>query len=468
MATPTCVQHALTNSNENFEVGNAFVIRLADPTLANNCIALALLYQYSATRTVAVTDDQGNTWPSPTRVIDDTSRGPTDSLTSAVYVLPNVAAGTRAITVTFDTALKAFAASMSEWYNVATSSPLDGNNGAVGASPAASGSITTTVNGDLIIHWGFATGWGIQLNSGFNDGCTTWTKQSGFTKLHGNREEMFFCEYAVQGTAGAINPSSSFSGGSASGEIFNSLTVALKNATAGTAPNTTKARVYGLSHGAFSNVATNGNYAAWTPFAGNLGVLITSYPSSGLPINSASGAVAGAFTLVAPGAPGGIPQAVYKTSMTSSDDEVLTLNLSTGSSGKLQFLVYDVVHAGSLDTIGTAVLGGFAAGPVDHCPDITPGITTGLTIATGEFGTGPPSSCTAPTGALFDCGFYTGYTDLSPWDSGDANGHLYFTSNALQNWTWIDTQATGNANGLALTFADGVFTTSRPIGQAVT
>lgn len=451
MATPTLVQHVLTNSNENFESGNNFTVVLPNPTLAGNCIVLFLTYQYSGSRTVTITDDADNAWPSVTKKVDDTG----NTLTSACYVLPNCNAGTRVITVTFNASLLAFNASASEWYNIDTSSPADGNNGATAVTPAASGSFNTTVNGDLILHYAIGTGWGTQLNAGFNSNVTTLTKATGYTKLHANKEQMVFTEYQVQSTAGATNPSASVSGGSSASEPFNSITIALKSATAGTAP-APGVRVVGITHGAFSNVSSNGNYTAWTPFTGNLGVLITSYPSSGLPINSCSGAVAGSFTLVAPSAPSGYPQAVYKTSMSSSDDEVLTLNLSTGSSGKLQWMVYDVVNAGAYDTQGTAVLGSFSAGPVDHCPDITPGVSYGITIATGEFGTGPPIGLISPSGALFDCGFYTGYTDLSPWDSGDAHGHYVFRSNAAQNWTWVDTKATGNSNGLALTFASSV------------
>lgn len=451
MSTPTIVQAVLFNSNQNFETGNAFKIPLPNPSLTGNCIALALLYAYSATRTVSITDDQGNTWPAPTRVVNDTG----NVLTAAAYALPNAAAGTRVITVTFDAALLGFGASAVEAYNVDTVSPVDGSNGAAAVTPAASGSFTPANNGGLILHWGFATGWGNQLNAGFNDGVTTWTKAAGFTKLHGNKEMMFFCEYAVQATAAPINPSSSFSGGSAASEVFSSITLALKAATAGTAPNTTKARVFNITHGAFSNVATSGNYTAWAPMAGNLGLVMTSYPSSGAPINSVVGAVGGAYTVVSPGAPSAIPTGAYRTSNTPSDDEVLTMNLTAGSSGKLQFMIYDVVNTGAFDAVATASLGAFSAGPIPHAPDITPGISSGLAVATCGFGTGPPSGLTSPSGGLFDCGFYTGYTDLSPWDSGDAMGHLNFTSNALQNWTWTNTQATGQASALALTFADG-------------
>lgn len=456
MATPTCVQHVLTNSNENFENGNGFIVRLPEPTLANNCIVLFLTYGYSASRTVTITDDQSSSWPAATRTVNDTG----NVLTTAVFVLPNCAAGIRAITVTFNASLQGFQASASEWYNVATSSPGDGSNGATSATPAASGSFTTTTNGDLILHYAIGSGWGRPLNAGEASDCTTLTKASGYTKLHASRQNMCFVEYLVQTTAGATNPSASFSGGTSNTEPVNSITLALKNASAGTAPSATDIRVRGLIHGALPDVASSGNYTVWTPFAGNLAVLITSYPSTGLPINSGTLAVGGSMTLVAPGAPGASPQAVYKTGMTSSDDDVLTLNVSTGSSGKLQYMVYDVVNAGAYDTQANVALGSFGAGSIPHCPDITPGVSTGLTIATAEFGTGPPSACTSPSGARFDCGFYTGYTDLSPWDSGDAHGHIRFTSNAAQNWTWTDTQATGNANGLALTFAESSSTTN--------
>ena len=42
--TPTLVQHALWQSNENVENGNAFVLTLPNPVLSGNLVVLALTY----------------------------------------------------------------------------------------------------------------------------------------------------------------------------------------------------------------------------------------------------------------------------------------------------------------------------------------------------------------------------------------------------------------------------------------
>src|SRR5690348_4229771 len=230
MATPTCVQYTLTNSNENFETGNAFKFSLPNPTLAGNCIVLFLTYAYSAARTVTVTDDQGNTWPSLAVKVDDTGA----ALTSSVFVLPNAATGTRTLTVTFNAALEAFTACVSEWYNVATSSVTDGSaaTSAVGSS-IASGSFSTTVDGDVILHYAIDTGWGHQYDAGRYSAITTLTKSSGYTILAANKWYATFLEYFVQSTHGATNPAASVSGGSGATDSFNSITIALKSATAG-------------------------------------------------------------------------------------------------------------------------------------------------------------------------------------------------------------------------------------------
>src|SRR5207253_674168 len=61
-ARPTLVQNISTYTNRDVEVGNDFIINLANPTLANNCLILALTNAYTSTRTIAVSDDKGNTW----------------------------------------------------------------------------------------------------------------------------------------------------------------------------------------------------------------------------------------------------------------------------------------------------------------------------------------------------------------------------------------------------------------------
>src|SRR5262245_147342 len=132
-ATPTLVQHVSTASNQQ-ERGNGFIIVLPNAALANNLLVVTLTYASSSSRTVAVVDNNGaNTWV----------KGPSTnsgSLTTTLYYVQGVKAGTQTITVTFDTSLTSFHAALSEFYNVATSGAVDGSiatSSPVGPSVAA-------------------------------------------------------------------------------------------------------------------------------------------------------------------------------------------------------------------------------------------------------------------------------------------------------------------------------------------
>jgi hypothetical protein len=463
MSTPTCVQYVHWHSNANYENGNAFKFKLPNATLASNCLILCLSYAYSAGRTISITDDQSNSWPgTPTIKTDDTG----NNYTTALFVLPGATAGVVTITVTFDTAIMGVHASCSEWYNVATASPLDGSSGAnlVIGNPVASGSFSTAVDGDLIYHVGIDTNYGAQLDAGFQDGATGITKASGCTLLGAEIMYASFIEYQIQGTHGATNPGVTFSGGSMGSVSYNSLTVALKAATAGTAPGS-GVRVFGIQHSRLKTISS-GDYPIWAPLSGNTGVLCTTYPPSGTQINTVAGSVSGSWSVISTA---GYPQFGHKAGMSSSDVEVLTINVTAGSSGELQYCLYDIVNGGAYDTYATANVGSFGPGNGGPLPTLTPGISSGIAVCACGFYTGPPDSLPSPSGAFFDSAYYTGYTDLAPLDSGDGYGHYYFGSNASQTWTWNDTAATSGAFATAVSFATAALAptiNTQPVGIA--
>ena len=167
-ATPTLVQHVSTASNQ-LERGNGFIIVLPNVALPNNCLILTLTYASSSSRTVSVVDNNGtNTWV----------RGPSTnsgSLTTTLYYVLGVKAGTQTITVTFDTSLTNFHAAVSEFYNVATSAAIDGSiatSNATGPSVAA-GSFATSTDGDLIYQYAIDVqgGVGDRSSSGITAGA---------------------------------------------------------------------------------------------------------------------------------------------------------------------------------------------------------------------------------------------------------------------------------------------------------
>ncbi len=115
-ATPTMVQHIASSTNPvgiSGNAGNNFQFDLPNAVGAGNCLILGVSYQYSPTRTVTVSDNNGNAWPaSPAATVTDGG-----NLISSIFVLPNARAGPTRITVSFDASLYNFQYALSEFYN---------------------------------------------------------------------------------------------------------------------------------------------------------------------------------------------------------------------------------------------------------------------------------------------------------------------------------------------------------------
>src|SRR6185503_2220416 len=94
-----------------------YTFRLPNKTLAGNALVMFLDYPHGSLVS-SVTDDRGNSWPTTAAAAAD---GGVGSPVTAVYVLPNAAAGTREIKVTFNSSVSGVHAAFLEYYNVATS-----------------------------------------------------------------------------------------------------------------------------------------------------------------------------------------------------------------------------------------------------------------------------------------------------------------------------------------------------------
>jgi hypothetical protein len=215
-------------------------VTLPNAVLAGNTLICGVQCSFNGTIT-SVKDNLGNSFtlgPSFTNSGLNKRAG--------LYYLPNATAGVTSVVITFSglsTDNSGYGngaphAVLSEWYNVATASPSDGSSN--NPSSKSGGSITTTVAGDLIYQWGidltdapFAGG----SNAGFNG--TSITAGSGFTLLSADLQVGSCDQYQIQSSAGAISPSFSTSGSA----TWGSLALALKAASAGTAPSSTAMRI---------------------------------------------------------------------------------------------------------------------------------------------------------------------------------------------------------------------------------
>ena len=98
----------------------------------------------------SITDNLGNTWPS----LAACTANDVGNMTAAIYVLPNSKAGTLAtpgiVTVGLGASVQPFQYTLSEFNNIATSSPVNGCIQAPGVSPTSGtispGSFTPTAN----------------------------------------------------------------------------------------------------------------------------------------------------------------------------------------------------------------------------------------------------------------------------------------------------------------------------------
>jgi hypothetical protein len=446
MATPGLVQHSWWQSNENLETGNNFKYTLPNATLSGNLLVVVLSYAYSASRTVTVTDSSSTTWTSCGAATNDTVNG----VTTQAFYRANAPSGITDITVTFNAALFGVQAAFSEWYNVATTSPIDGYHAAnlvLTNSPnpsIASGSFTTTTAGDLILHYGINTDSGPTFGIATNIAAAT-----GYTLIEADLHYGGFVEYQVQSSAGTTNPSAAIT--VPSQVSYNSLTVAFKSATAGTAPGT-GIRIVGILH---SRIDTSGtaNYSVQMPNSGNLLCLTTAYADNQEKLNSISDTADGAWTVVRPST--GIAQFAYIPAATVSQTRKLTVNTTDLGSNNLQFLIYDIIGAAAAPYDTDAFNSGgavSAGGTASAAPSITPSTSNGLVIATCGFFTGPPSSMPSPSGGTMDSMYYTGYTDLSPADSGDGYGHVYNSTATAQSFSWVDSHATTGWAAVAVAF----------------
>jgi Concanavalin A-like lectin/glucanases superfamily len=148
-----------------------------------------------------------------------------------LYYVLNATAETQTIKVNFSGLSNRNAypqAVVSEFYNVATSNAFDGS--AASATSRTAGTITTTAAGDLTYEWGASLS-SSNINGGAFNG-TSITGGTGFTLLSADLQVGSGDQYQIQPSAGSVTPTFSASGSA----IWGSVAIALKSATAGTAP----------------------------------------------------------------------------------------------------------------------------------------------------------------------------------------------------------------------------------------
>ena len=269
-ATPTLSQHISSSTNPIGigNPGNAYQFTLPNPVGAGNCLILGLSYAWSEDRTVSVSDNNGNRWPANPAVTTNDR----ENLISSIFILANANAGVTTITVTFNDYINPVQYTLSEFFNVDTVSPVSGQSSNATASP-----ILTTErfrprnndeNGGNLI-------WNYYCLSEVSspNWVTAFTPRDAFTLLDADigfhaQGIQHASQYWVQSIAAEVNPSITASSTPANGDHFLALAVALKAASAGTAPPG-GIRIVRINHNTW-NTPVQGNWDLQLPSIGNL------------------------------------------------------------------------------------------------------------------------------------------------------------------------------------------------------
>lgn len=410
------VQYA--SSTASNEVGNTFVINFPNTSLANNLLVLCFTHRTGISVT-SVTDSNSTAWTAgPTAIAGVGNHD------SRLYYLPGAPA-TVSVTVVMSANAADFIWAFSEFNGPATSSVVDGTaTGATSSTqPIQSGSITTTQAGDLIYQYAQDVEQPFMGNSAT---CSGIAADGGFALLHAERRFANAAQYALQASAGAINPGLTFR----NAENYNSLTIAFKMNGSGTSPGS-GIRIKRL-------LALNSPEPATVsyqfPCSGNLLVLSDTNSASQNSITINADNQGNTYTKVAIDTTG--PQQWYAANASPSLTNII--NMVQTVTGSAMFRMYDIVGAAAApyDT-STFASGTQTAQDEDivHAPDITPTTSNGLVIAVLNMGDGPPSSM-INAGDIFDNSHYTSETDTGLMNYGDGMAHRYNSSTAAENWGW--------------------------------
>lgn len=429
---PTLVWHlgSTTNDNNGNVAGNGYFYSGVNPTLAGNCLTIAITYPYSASRTVSLTDSTGDTWTavgSPT----------TDSVNCAQqwWVCPNASPGLHTVTVTFNAAVRPYSVEFSEWANIATVSPADGSHGTANSPGAtcSAGSYTPTTNND-------ANGGHLILTVARSNDLIGTLAANSASNITCSGSQQFLsadntctipgaCSYFVQTTNGAINPGFAFT--QSTGTNFVCTSIALKAASAGTLPGN-GIRIKRILHTTYVNTTSPATFMF--PCDGNLRVVAMAASSGINNVTSVTDSASqnyGSNIGVA-----GSSQVFVKQNVTPSN--TLKVSIAAGWAQEDSVRFYDVVNASptSLDQVVSGSGANPGSGSTTTAINITPSVANTITICTTGYGTGPMLGLAAgsPAAGIYDTVNYTNMTDQDRMDNADGLAHSSNMTAAAQSW----------------------------------
>ena len=449
-AVPTLVQHVATGM-DRYPI-NTLTIQLPNAVRAGNCLILGVQFN-SAGSVVSVTDERGNNW-----IAGPTATNGSFSKRMNLYYVLNAIDGTQTIKVNFSglSGTPGFPqAVVSEFYNVATANAFDGD--AASSTSRTAGTITTTAPGDLIYEWGASLSTSDNNGGAFNG--TSITYGTDFTVLSADLQVGSGDQYQIQPSAGPITPTFSASGSA----VWGSLAIALKSATAGTAPPP-GIRIIHLQHTLMQAVRAQDReepIVMQFPSSGNL--LVGLYNAAGPFATNVTDSLGNIWSLPESAKiidDDGVvsAQIVYAANaQTSPNLSGITVSITEAGIGDMMFNLYDVTGATASPFDLATALQGFNETFTPHTTGIiTPRTTNGLVLHVNSITFHQENGMTSPAGGAFDTvtNDLEG-EDVSTLDMDNAYAHIYNSTTNEVNFTFTSCcvqQGVGPWAGVAVAF----------------
>jgi len=449
-STPTqMVQHVAGNGNcysrgkSGGSTAAPFNLPWPNYVGAGNCLVLGMSWD-SGTAVSSISDNIDGTWAAAS-VSASGGGSSSGNLDSGIFVLPNATsdgATQRIIKVKFAAAVRTFQYNMTEFYNIATSSPVVGTSHSDNAVSTSTGSLTPSVSGSII--------WAYYAKSGASNVpgslVTDIFPSSPMTLLDGNiawanaadsMTAATACYY--QASAAALNPTINVPGNA---DTWNCLAVALQiDASKGTAPPS-GIRIVKALHFSTMHYPAPGTFTLLCPCVGNLRTVMTTDTNTTLTgIKDSEG---NSWTADLAG-----NNQWYYPNASANANLTLAQTVTSGST-TLSWRFLDIIgadpspYAGATNENQTVNgLSTFTASP-SPSPTAAPGIT----IANIVLGQGPGLGVTAPTGARWLlCTYPTLEDDGDVIENADIMAWYPYAATGAQTWTFSITNIASNSTG---------------------
>ncbi len=452
-STHPCVIHhkdTMALGNLNDTLTTPVYIRV-QPSLASNLLKLTITHP-SAKTISSIVDNNSNTWATGATTTDATN-----GVTTEIRYVCGAGAGVNDIHITLSATLilgQIFQVSYDEISGIATSSCSDGTSGTnLVQGTINPGSITTTVDGDLIYTFGIDTT-GAQEN-GYGSGWEMPDDVSAVIWEHA--WDNFMSMVSVQTTHGAINPTM----------YVNAMDVNLQNnwsiiaqafkASSGAGTQPPSGRAWVTKDTMFRNdIASTLSWLLF-PTTGNAIVMQSSNPQVGTSIVGIRDNYFGAFTVNPITDTSGDPQQYYGClgSAAVNRDRVISWTSDTYS---MALEVYEIAGAKTsgggtgcagnmINHYSSGLLQGSSCGGTSPaiCSNIVGdpvfsarlnGTAYSVVFSTSYFGSGPPSGMCVSGGVTPPTctGNSSDVVFSSIWASGMSDGSHYSTGDPYVYW----------------------------------